>query len=266
MKRFIYARISRSGVPEIRIIDAEDVLEASRRVVVQEYTELIGSDVSAVSMGCLGLPTPEQIVNYLALWGMTISVPVEIEKFLDRKSSDAEVAGATSLFADVAGEMSFEYMVNELDYSCDKITAAEIDHIKQIAAFVMLNQDKLPEEVSLTREQLLAKYPMKDTTPLMLAPTFRRKVALIRKMDMQQFLGGTDPICEEVFDKRTSELGLTNAGEFLADLYGSFCGVRPEVLLKAFFTCICSARIYEQVNGYSDFGDAVWMIARHKHE
>ena len=62
MKRFAYARISQGGVPEIRVIEAEDVLDASRKAVISEYAETISQDTSAVSIGCSALTTPKQVV------------------------------------------------------------------------------------------------------------------------------------------------------------------------------------------------------------
>lgn len=266
MKRFAYARISQSGAPEIRIIEADDVLDASRKAVISEYAETISQDTSAVSMGCSALTTPKQIVDYLLLWSQRISVPVEVLRMMHTDLAMSDDSAMTSLFGDLSDKMTFEYMVNELDYNCESMSPMEIDHIKQITTFVMLDQDKLPAEISMTKDQLLAKYPLRDTTPLIVSSAFRRKATNARKMDVKQFLGEAEPINEARFDECTASLGLPTAGEFLADLYGRFCGVSPEVLLKAFFTCICSVRLFDQINGYSDFGDAVWMIARHKHE
>lgn len=77
----------------------------------------------------------------------------------------------------------------------------EIDHIKQITTFVMLDQNKLPAEISMTKDQLLAKYPLRDTTPLIVSSAFRRKATADRKMDVKQFLGEAEPINEARFDE-----------------------------------------------------------------
>lgn len=109
MKRFAYARISQSGVPEIRVIEAEDVLDASRKAVISEYAETISQDTSAVSIGCSALTTPKQVVDYLSLWSQRISVPVEVLRMMHMDLAMSDNSAMTSLFGDSSDKMTFEW-------------------------------------------------------------------------------------------------------------------------------------------------------------
>lgn len=255
MSTYIYARISKTGTLELKTISSENLLEATKTAAISEYGEQVNSNTQIFSQSLWRASTPEDVVDILHSWGCQISVPMCIDH-IEHRSQDVGIP--TNLFGRPV--LSFSQVVNDLDYATSGFESNEVDFLKRVAAFVMLELNRMPEAVDMTSDDLFEKYRT-ASLPIVRVPNgFNSMVNKLKSIDTTTMLMSLGPINEIAYTNAMQITGVTNPDQFLADLYGSFCGTDPQVLLKACFTLVCSVSILNQCKAYTEYGEAVSML------